>query len=193
MTHPRTVVFTCVVLLLWLTTGTGHGQTSQAPPETFVAEAHVVGQGAGAAANLTIRIEQHTGERERTAMEEALRTGGFAAFLPMLRQAPAVGFVEVNGRKVTLRWAHQRKTAQGRAISVVTESPLFFVGGGDVDARPREGFDVAVILLEVDQIGLGKGSMSPAARVQAGGATGVQIDDYGKKAVKLVTVRQLYR
>jgi hypothetical protein len=75
----------------------------------------------------------------------------------------------------------------------VTDSPLFFVGGGSVDAKPREGYELAVILLEVDAIRLGTGVMSPAARVRPGEPTGVQIDDYGEKPVKLATVRKSYK
>ncbi len=172
----------------------GLGQLSSTkPPETFEANAQVSGQGAGSTAIVTIRIEQYTAERDRTMMEEALKTGGFQGFLPILRKAPQVGFVEMSGRKVAARWARQQPTAKGRTISVVTDSPLFFVGGGSVDAKPREGYELAVILLEVDAIGLGTGVMSPAARVRPGEPTGVQIDDYGEKPVKLATVRKSYK
>jgi hypothetical protein len=92
-----------------------------------------------------------------------------------------------------VRWTRQQPTEKGRTISVVTDAPLFFVGGGNVDAKPREGFEVAVILLNVDSIGLGTGSLAPAARVKPGGPTGVQIDDYAEAPVKLVTVRKSYR
>jgi hypothetical protein len=49
-----------------------------------------------------------------------------------------------------------------------------------------------VILLEVDQVGLGNGTMAAAARVRPGGPTGVQIDDYAETPVKLVTVRKSF-
>jgi len=62
-----------------------------------------------------------------------------------------------------------------------------------VDAKPRAGYEVAVLLLDVDSIGLGNGSMAPAARVRQGGSTGVQIDDYGDTPVKLVTVRKSFK
>jgi len=81
----------------------------------------------------------------------------------------------------------------GRTISVVTDAPLCFVGGGNVDAKPREGFEVAVIVLDVDSIGLGTGSLAAAARVKPGGPAGLEIDDYSETPVKLVTVRKSYR
>ena len=62
------------------------------------------------------------------------------------------------------------------------------VGGGAVDAKPRTGYDVALIRLQVDDVGLGEGSMAAAARVRPGGDTGVEVDDYADKPIKLVTV-----
>jgi hypothetical protein len=62
-----------------------------------------------------------------------------------------------------------------------------------VDAKPRAGYEVAVLLLDIDSIGLGTGSMAAAARVRPGGPTGVQIDDYAEKPVKLVTVRKSFK
>jgi hypothetical protein len=167
--------------------------SSTKPPETFFANAQVRGQEAGLAATVTVQIDEYTRDRDRKTMEEALRIGGYPGFLPALRKAPQVGYIELNGRKVIARWAHQQPSGKGRTISVVGESPLYFVGGGGVDPKPRAGFELAVILLEVDEIGLGKGSMAPAARVRPGGPTGVQIDDYGEKPVELVTVRKSFR
>jgi len=83
-------------------------------------------------------------------------------------------------------------TEKGRTISIVTDAPMFFVGGGNVDAKPRAGFDVAIIQLNVDSIGLGTGSFAPAARVKPGGPTGVEVDDYAEMPVKLVTVRKSF-
>jgi hypothetical protein len=163
------------------------------PPETFTANAQVIGQNAGSSAHVTIQINQYTSETDRTTIQEALRIGGYRGFLPALREAPEVGFVEMAGRKVAVRWARQQPTDKGRFISVVTDAPLFFVGGGSIDAKPRAGYEVAVILLDVDSIGLGTGTMAAAARVRPGGTTGVQIDDYGDTPVKLVTVRKSFK
>ena len=123
------------------------------------------------------------------AMLEALRLGGYRGLLPVLREAPQVGHVEMAGRKVPIRWARQMTTDKGRTISVVTESPLAFIGGSAVDAKPRTGFDLALILMDVDATGSGTGTMAAAARIRPGGATGVQIDDYAEKPITL-TVRK---
>ena len=54
-----------------------------------------------------------------------------------------------------------------------------------------QGFDVAVVQLDVDEIGFGKGSMAPAARIKAGEPTGIQIEDYAGQPVPLVSVRKV--
>ena len=182
------------MLQIWiaLMTSVVLAQKDIKPPETFTANAQVVGSNAGSAAQVTIQINQYTSEKNRTTIQEALKVGGYQGFLPALRSAPEVGYVEMNGRKVTARWARQQTTEKGRTISIVTDAPMFFVGGGNVDAKPRAGFDVAIIQLNVDQIGLGTGSFAPAARVRPGGPTGVEVDDYAETPVKLVTVRKSF-
>ena len=183
-------------LFLWIAIASMAGvvlaQADIKPPETFTANAQALGRNAGASAEVTIQVDQYTSDEDRATIQEALRIGGFPGFLPALRSAPEVGYVEMNGRKVKVRWARQQPSDKGRTITIVTESPLAFVGGAAVDARPRKGYEVAVIRLDVDQIGLGTGSMAAAARVRPGGPTGVQIDDYAENPIKLVTVRKSF-
>jgi hypothetical protein len=165
-------------------------QTEAKPPETFFANAQVSGKDAGISANVTIQIDRYTDPRDRTTMTEALRTGGYPGLLPVLRKMPEVGYVEVNGRKVSIRWARQVvNKGKGRSISIVTDSPIAFVGAA-IDAKPRAGFELAVLFFEVDSVGLGKGTMAAAARVKPDGEGGVVIDDYAEKPVNLVTVRK---
>jgi hypothetical protein len=159
-------------------------------PETFIANAQAEAQSAGVSAVVTIQIDRYTDERDLTTMLEALRLGGYPRLLPVLRSMPVTGSVELNGRKASIRWVRQTPTANGRTISVVTDTPLAFVGGSAVDAKPRAGFELAFLLLEVDSSGVGNGTMAAAARIRPGGPTGVQIDDYAETPVKLVTVRK---
>jgi hypothetical protein len=165
-------------------------KTEGKPPETFIANAQVTGANAGASAVVTIQIDRYTDPRDVTSLQEALKFGGYQRFLPALRKAPVVGFVEMNGRKVQARWARQTPLDKGRAISVVTENPLAFIGGAAVDAKPRAGYELAVLQFEVDSVGLGSGTMAAAARVKPGGPSGVQLDDYAESPIKLVTVRK---
>jgi hypothetical protein len=105
---------------------------------------------------------------------------------------PEVGYVELNGRKVSVRWAGQTATPKGRTITIVTDTPLAFVGGAAVDAKPRAGYELAFLQFDVDSIGMGSGSMAAAARIRPGGPAGVQVDDYAEKPVNLKMVRKSY-
>jgi hypothetical protein len=189
MLHTMSRIRALSILLGWMS-ATALAQTPAAAPETFVAMAEVGGREAAASATVTIRLEKYMDERDRTTLAEALKVGGYPRFLPAFRKAPDVGSVEMNGRKVVVRWARQQPSGKGRTISVVTDGALFFVGGGSVDAKPRTGFELAVIQMELDAAGAGTGTMAAAARVKPGGATGVQIDDYSEAPVKLVSVRK---
>ena len=158
-------------------------------PETFSANANAAKPGSGAiAATVQIHIERYTPDADRTAVETALKSGGYAAFVAALRKAPEVGYVQLGDQKTPIRWARQTDSAKGRTIVVVTDKPVFFVGGGAADAKPRAGFDVAVVEMTVDDVGLGSGRMAAAARVKPGGETGVQIEDYAEAPIKLTTV-----
>ena len=181
--------------ILVATTAVGAAQTARrnvGAPETFSANATAVKSGAAAAsATVQIHIERYTPDFDRTAVETALKTGGYPSFLTALRKAPDVGYVQHGDEKTVIRWARQTDVPKGRRIVVVTEKPIFFIGGGAANAKPREGYEVAVIEMNVDDVGLGSGSMAAAARVKPGGEAGVQIDDYAETPIKLATVRRM--
>jgi hypothetical protein len=141
-----------------------------------------------AAAIIQVVIQCYTPDAERTALEGALETGGYPAFLSALRSSSDVGHVEHGTSKFTIRYARETETGTGRRIDVVTDRPIFFLGGGAPEAKPRAGFDVAVIRMEIDPIGFGSGVMAAAARLKPAPDGGVQIDDYAEQPIKLVTV-----
>ena len=64
----------------------------------------------------------------------------------------------------------------------MTDAPVFFAGAGAVDAKSTAGYELGVIEFTVDSVGLGKGTMAPAAKVKAGGETGVEVEDYSGNA-----------
>jgi hypothetical protein len=183
-------VFAVLPMLLIVSLANGRAVQQVGAPETFSANVQASGaQGGAAAVTIAIDIQRYTPEADRTAVEDALKTGGYPAFLTALRKAPEVGNVSFADRKWPIRWARERATGKyTRSIVVVTDQPIFFIGGGRPDAKPREGYEVAVIELQVDNVGMGKGSMTAAARVKPGGENGVQIDAYEGKPMNLVTV-----
>lgn len=176
------------------------GQSSKPPkgPEEFSINAQTSGDGGALASQFVIAIDRYNSDKERDVLATALKQGGYPAFLPELRKLPRVGQITVGSQKFDIRYAYSRPnsntaTSSGRTIVVVTDKPMFFVGGGRADAKPREGYEVAVAQFDVDDVGLGKGTMAMAARVKPGGPAGVQIDDYADKPVELTTVRKLLK
>jgi len=183
---------TLAILVAATAVGAAQARRNIGAPETFSANATVVKSGAAAAsATIQVHIERYTPDADRTAVETALKTGGYPGFLTALRKAPDVGYVQHGTEKTAIRWARQTDVDKGRRIVVVTDKPIFFVGGGAANAKPRAGYEVAVIEMNVDDVGLGSGRLAAAARVKPGGEAGVQIDDYADEPVKLATVRRM--
>ncbi len=158
-------------------------------PETFSANAQVAGAAGAIAATIQIQIQRYSPDFDRKSVESALKGGGYPSFLTALRKAPEVGSVGIGDQKFAIRYAREEKTAKGRTITVVTDKPMFFVGGARADAKPRAGYEVGAVQMMVDDVGLGSGTMAAAARIKPGPeGVGVQVDDYAEAPIKLVTV-----
>lgn len=177
------------ILVMLAAAAPADAQKPKGAPETFTANLQVAGAKTGAAAaTIQVEIQEYTADADRKDVETALKAGGYPAFLTALRKAPEVGTVSAGAQKWTIRYARERKTDKGRSIVVVTDKPIYFVGGGSVDAKPRAGYEVAVVQIDIDDVGLGSGSMAAAARVKPDGEGGVRIDDYAEQPIKLVSV-----
>ena len=125
-------------LALVLSTAVLAGQARNVgAPEVFNANAQVKGKTGAGAATLQIHIDRYTPDADRTAVETALKQGGYANFLNALRKAPEVGRVQVGERQFPIRWSRQTSNKDGgRTIVVVTDTPIFYVGGGAAESQP---------------------------------------------------------
>jgi hypothetical protein len=141
-------------------------------------------------ATIQVRIRRYTPEFDRKALEDALEHGGYASFVNAMRKVPEFGSVLAGDGQFAIRYAREHKTDKGRTIVVVTDKPIFFVGGARPDAKPRAGYETALIQLQVDARGAGTGMMAPAARVKPGGEAGVRIDSYADEPLALKVTRQ---
>ena len=170
-------------------------QGAQAPkskstaPESFRANGEITGVAGGAASTMIFKIDKYTADADHEALVKVLKEGGNEAFLAALRKAPKIGTLTIGQRSLDIRWARTRpEGADHRRVAFVTDKPAFFAGAGAVDAKPTAGYDLAVVEFTIDSVGLGSGTMAPAAKVKAGGASGVEIDDYSGKRITLTTV-----
>ena len=172
---------------------TAQSSPGSGAPETFSANLQIQTASGPVSAAIQIQIERYTPDFDRKAVESALQHGGYASFVTALRKAPEVGAVMAGDGRFTIRWAREQKTAKGRTIVVVTDKPVFFVGGARANAKPRAGYETALIQLVVDEAGAGTGSMAAAVRVKPGGETGVRIDNYAEEPIALVAVSRKSR
>jgi hypothetical protein len=185
----RSLLFAAILISITASAFAQSAAKAAGAPETFMAKARAENSSGGAIEGpLQVHLDRYTPDFDRTAVENGLKYNGFPGFVAALRKAPEVGYVELNGQKTAIRWARQTPSAAGRTIVVVTDKPVFFLGAGGADAKPRAGYDVALLQLLVDAGGSGTGTMAAAARVKPGGPTGVQIDDYADVPVKLLSI-----
>ena len=159
-------------------------------PESFTCQAQARTAAAGAATHFRIQIDRYVADVDRTAMTQALVHGGYPGFVLAVRKAPELGRIEFGGQTFSVRWANARPEGNGRAITIVTDKPMYFVGGGQVDSKPREGYELAVVQFRIDEVGMGMGTMAAAARVKSDGQGGVLLEDYAEEPIKLTSVRR---
>jgi hypothetical protein len=187
--RPATMRMT--VLLLGASTWVG----AQAPlptigaPEVFSGTAQAKNASGAVSGTLEVRVSRYTPDFDRTTVETALQQGGYPRFLTALRNAPEVGqLVLGGGQPYAIRYAREKVAGGGRTILVVTDKPVFFVGAGRADTKPRAGYEVAVLEIQLDETGRGSGKMAAAARVRPDGDGGVLLDDYAEEPIALINV-----
>jgi hypothetical protein len=73
---------------------------------------------------------------------------------------------------------------------MVTDQPLVFLGAGVPGARSKEGYDFAIIDIEVDANGRGSGTLAPAAKVTLKQDAFV-VEDYASEVVRLTGVTKV--
>jgi hypothetical protein len=187
----RVATTTLIVLLLggsvWVGAQAGGATTSA--PEIFSGTANAKNASGAISGTLEVRIRRYTPDFDRTTVETALRQGGYPGFLIALRNAPEVGQIVVGGGEpYAIRYAREKAAADGRTIVLVTDKPVFFLGGGRSDAKPRAGYEVAVLQIQLNATGQGSGTMAGAARVRPDGDGGVLLDDYAEEPIGLTNI-----
>lgn len=159
---------------------------------TFTATAALKTAGAvEARAPVTIVVEREMAQSEADRLMQAFATGGASALRKALAGVPATGTVQVGaGKAIPTRLTVVRPTDQGRLLTIVTDQPILFLGAGAPDAKPKDGYDFAVIDIEVNATGSGSGTLAPAAKVTV--KQGVfTVEDYASELVRLTEVNQV--
>ena len=162
---------------------------AQLGPEAYKATATLkTAAGASVTAPVVISIERWTTDEERTQAVTALKAGGTPAVQNLLASLPDAGTLQLGRIKTALRFARALPVAGGKVVTLVTAQPVYFVGAGLPDAKPKEkaGYGVAVVIFQVDAEGKGEiGDLAPAAKVKLDDKSGFVVEDYGAEAVRL--------
>jgi hypothetical protein len=157
--------------------------------ETFSATASVKSAaGASASVPVTIRIDTFVSDADREKMLAVVGAGDHAATRKALAAMKDIGYIEVGTRRTPVKFAYPRPSGSGRVVTVVTAAPIAFIGGAAPNAPSREGYDLALAILVVDEKGSGEGELVPAAKVKRAEAGAIVTDQYSSETVKLVGV-----
>ena len=158
---------------------------AQHGPETFNATASVTRGEARASAPITITIHRYSSADDRAAVLAAVRDHGTTGARQTLSTLSDVGVIELGGRRTSIKFAVARPTASGRVVTLLTAEPLLFLGAGVPAAPPRDGYDVAVAILDARDDGAGVGELAPAARIGLDAEGALLVHDYGATVVWL--------
>jgi hypothetical protein len=159
---------------------------ARAQSETYSATASIkTAGGAAATAPVTIVVDRKMSQAETDKFLAAFKSGGAAALRKALTGVAPTGTVRVAGGSPTpTRLTLERPTDKGRLLTIVADQPILQLGAGVAGAKPKEGYDFAIIDLEVDAAGAGSGTFAPAAKVTVKQGVFV-VEDYSGEIIKL--------
>jgi hypothetical protein len=157
--------------------------------ETFTATAAVkTASNAAANAPVTVIVDRKMSQKEADTFLAAFKSGGPAGLRKALVGIAPTGSVQFGqGKPTPTRLTLERPTDKGRLLTIVCDTPILFLGAGLPGAKPKEGYDFAIIDLEVDSKGSGSGTIAPAAKVSVKQGVFV-VEDYGAELVRLTAV-----
>jgi hypothetical protein len=164
------------------------GLIGQPRGETFTATATVKSPTAAASAAVTITIDRYVSDAERQKLMAVVKRNDPAATREALAAMDDIGFIGLGARRTPIKFAYVRPMGGGRLITVVTAQPVLYLGGNIPDAKPKEGFDLALALLVLDARDTGDGEFAPAAKVKVDESGAIVTDEYGSEVVRLTGI-----
>jgi hypothetical protein len=158
------------------------------PAETFTATATVKTAGtAGATAPVTVTVDRTMSQAEADKLLAAFKSGGAEGLRKALKGVKPTGSIKLGAGPATpTRLAVERQTDKGRLITMVSDTPILHLGAGLPNAKPKAGYDFAVLDLELGS-GAGSGVLTPAAKVTVKGGAFV-VEGYSTEPLKLTAV-----
>jgi hypothetical protein len=180
---PSNRVFAAIRVGLSCVIGLSCGvSAAHAQADTFTAEAAVASGGANAP--LTVVVQRYTGDRDRKTLVDILKKGGMEAARAQLVKGRDLGSVRLGERQTAIKYVYSRKTLTGRQVTVVTAEPIAVAGA----ASPAAGFNLGLVLLDLDASGPGRGDLVPATKIRATDDGAFETEDYNGVVLHLTNV-----
>jgi hypothetical protein len=183
---------TTIGILSWATLiGAATSAQSQAG-ETFTASATVKTAGsASASVPVTIQVDRKMPQNEADKLIAAFKGGGVSGLRKALEGVAPTGSVKLGaGSPTPSRVTIERPTDKGRLLTIVSDKPILFLGAGVPGAKPKEGYDFAIVDIEIDSSGSGSGTLAPAAKVTVKNGAFV-VEDYATELVRLTALKKV--
>jgi hypothetical protein len=156
----------------------------RAQAETITATAKVKNAGGvEASAPVSVTLDRYSTDAERDKVLATLKQGGTAGVRALLLTSSPLGSVRVGTVNTVIKFAYSRTTPDGRLVTVVTGSPIAFVGAGLPGAPPKTGYDLGLLALSLVTAGPGHGELTPAAKVRLNDQGAIVTEDYGGELV----------
>jgi len=157
--------------------------------ETFTATAQVKSAGGvTASAPVTVSIDRLSTDADRDSLIAAVKKGGTDSARALLLPRPPIGTVKVGANSTAIKYAYARPGAGGRVITIVTGSPIAYVGASVPGAPAKSGFYLGLLVLDVPASGPGHGELSGAAKVTVNDQGAIVTQDYSGEVVQLQNV-----
>ena len=165
--------------------------SAQSSAETYTATASVkTAGGASLTAPVAIDVAEWTTDADRKRLAGVLKSGGDEALQKQLAAMKTLGKITVGKTQFDAKYAYAMTSSEGRIITVVTTTPMFFVGAGAPSAKPTTGHRLGVVTIEVNDAGSGRGTLTPAATVKMTDSDAIVVEDYSVELVTLPDVRK---
>jgi hypothetical protein len=180
--YPTTSL--ALLSLFWLA---AVGRAEAAETITATAQMKTAG-GVEATAPVTIVIDRFCSDKERDDVLAAVKQRSTQGARNLLLTWNGVGSVRVGGQINVIKYAYSRATADGRLITVVTGSPIAFVGAGVPGAQSKTGYDLGLVLLEIKKDGSSHGELMAATKVRLNEQNAIVTDGYSGDIVRLTKI-----
>jgi len=168
--------------------GTVTSARAQAP-ETMTAVANVrTASGGNASAPVTIVIQRFATDADRDALVAAVKKSGTTGARELLAKHSDVGSIQVGTKRTPVKYAYARTTGSGRLLTLATAEPVGFAGSDLPQVAPKAGFDLGLLLLEVNASGSGQGELAPATKVRVDQQNAIVTEGSDAEVVRLSNV-----